>query len=137
MDRFAIFVDAGYLLAEGGEQVLGTIRRPEIAVDHPRLLAGLIALAAERSGLPLLRVYWYDGARDRLPTADHLRVAELADVKLRLGLVAGGRQKGVDALLVRDLLTLARNGAISEAFLVSGDDDLREAMRDAQDHGVR
>ena len=137
MDRYAVFIDAGYLLAEGGELCVGTIRRPELACDYPTLVADIAQLAGEDCGLGLLRTYWYDGARDRVPTGDHLRVAELPDVKVRLGLVSGGRQKGVDALIYRDLTTLARERAITDAYLVSGDEDLREAVSTAQDLGVR
>lgn len=34
-------------------------------------------------------------------------------------------------------MTLARERAVSDAFLVSGDEDLREGVRVAQDMGVR
>ena len=65
-------------------------------------------------------------------------IAALPNVKLRLGrLNAQGQQKGVDALIYRDLMTLARERAISDAFLLSGDEDLREGVRAAQDMGVR
>ncbi len=41
--------------------------------------------ASESCGLPLLRTYWYDGAKDGIPTADHQRIAALPNLKLRLG----------------------------------------------------
>jgi hypothetical protein len=87
--------------------------------------------------LPLLRIYWYDAATQGVPTLEHLRVAELPDVKLRLGRLAGGKQKGVDSMIVRDLMVLARQRAISTAYLVGGDEDLREGVVAAQDEGVR
>jgi hypothetical protein len=59
------------------------------------------------------------------------------DVKLRLGTVTGGRQKGVDSLIVTDLIELARNHAISDAVLLSGDEDLRIGVQIAQSFGVR
>lgn len=65
-------------------------------------------------------------------------VAALPNVKFRMGrLNAHGQQKGVDALIYRDLMTLARERAISDAYLLSGDEDLREGVRSAQDMGVR
>lgn len=137
MDRCAVFIDAGFLLAEGGELAVGTIRRPELVCDYQQLSHDVADVVRRHSGLPLLRTYWYDGARDRVPTTDHMRVAELPDVKLRLGLVSGGRQKGVDALIYRDMTTLARERAIATAYLVSGDEDLREAVAAVQDLGVR
>ena len=79
----------------------------------------------------------YDAAYKGIPTLDHLAVASLSDVKLRLGRMSGGKQKGVDSLIVRDLMVLGRERAIATAFLLAGDEDLREGVKDAQDFGVR
>lgn len=138
MDRFAVFVDAGYLYAEGGKlRGLGP-SRSNIQLDGPSACQLLAELASESCGLPLLRIYWYDGARDGIPTSEQQRIAVLPNVKLRLGrLNMRNQQKGVDALIYRDLMTLARERAISDAFLVAGDDDLREGVKGAQDLGVR
>ncbi len=58
-------------------------------------------------------------------------------MKLRLGMINGmGQQKGVDSLIVTDLIELARNHAISEALLLSGDEDLRIGVTIAQTFGV-
>lgn len=46
-------------------------------------------------------------------------------------------QKGVDALMTLDLVRLAQRGAYSTAVLVSGDRDLAEPVRAAQDVGCR
>lgn len=127
MDRCALFVDAGHLLAEGGKLCCGTKRRNSVVCEYAGIVSALAELATTNCTLPVLRVYWYDGARDAIPTLDHLDIAELANVKLRLGRLSGGKQKGVDALIYRDLMTLARERAIATAFLVAGDEDLREA----------
>ena len=88
--------------------------------------------------LPVLRTYWYDGAKRGIPTQAQQAVASLPNVKLRLGRINfQNQQKGVDALIYRDLMTLARERAICEAFLLAGDEDLREGVRAAQDQGVR
>ncbi len=137
MDRFAIFVDAGYLLAAGGALCCGTTKRESLACDYRQLVAHLTRWAAGQCGLQLLRVYWYDAARNAQPTTDHLLVADLPDVKLRLGRLSGSEQKGVDSLIVRDFITLARERAMVTAFLVGGDEDLREGVAYAQDFGVR
>jgi hypothetical protein len=100
-------------------------------------MSAVAQIAATNCGLPVLRAYWYDGARDAIPTLEQLSVAELANVKLRLGRLSGGKQKGVDALVYRDLMTLAREGAVATAFLLAGDEDLREGVVAAQDMGVR
>ncbi|MGH3694263.1 MAG: NYN domain-containing protein [Pseudonocardiaceae bacterium] len=47
------------------------------------------------------------------------------------------RQKGVDALITLDLVRLAQCGAFHTAVLVSGDRDLAEPVRTAQDAGCR
>ena len=93
--------------------------------------------ATRISGVRLLRVYWYDGTSTG-PTAQHLTLAHLQDVKVRLGFVNSiGEQKGVDSLIVTDMIALARNRAISDAVLVSGDEDLRVGVQQAQEFGVR
>lgn len=88
--------------------------------------------------LPLLRTYWYDGANSGIPTKQHLEVAHLPYLKLRLGRLNGkNQQKGVDALIYRDLMTLASERSVAQAYVLSGDDDLREGVLFAQDRGVR
>lgn len=138
MDKSAIFVDAGYLLARGGLVVCGTHRRSEFDCAFEPLIAALNDLASEHCELQPLRLYWYDGSRDRIPTPDHLEIGNLPYVKVRLGRIgAEGKQKGVDALIYRDLMTLARERAIGRAYLISGDEDLREGVVAAQDLGVQ
>ena len=64
-------------------------------------------------------------------------IADTADV-IGLGVLSqSGQQKGVDALLVTDLVELARNRAISDAVLISGDEDVRIGVQIAQSFGVR
>lgn len=46
-------------------------------------------------------------------------------------------QKGVDSLIVLDLVRLAQRGAYGTAVLLAGDRDLAEAVRTAQDSGRR
>ena len=57
-------------------------------------------------------------------------------MKLRLGKLSSGRQKGVDSRIVRDLIVLARDRAITTAYVLSGDEDIREGVAEAQDCGV-
>ncbi len=137
-DRSAIFIDAGYLLAAGGRLCCGTTNRAKFDCDHTRLTAELADWAREHSGgMSSLRTYWYDGAKDGVPTPNHEKIGGLPYVKVRLGRIHSGQQKGVDALIYRDLMTLARERAISRAYLLSGDEDLREGVIAAQDMGVQ
>lgn len=138
LDRCAVFVDAGWLLKAAGELCLGReAKRKEIACDYDRLIAALQTLAEEVSGLPILRSYWYDGGKDGRPDLAQMLIRELPSVKLRLGRHTKYGQKGVDSLLVRDLIVLARERAIASAVLVAGDEDIREGVAAAQELGVR
>ena len=133
-----MYVDAGYLLASAATRVSGTSLRNGVHVEYGPLVERLIRQAEEISGLPLLRVHWYDSARDGVPDAQQGRIGELAKVKLRLGRFGvDGQQKGVDLRIGLDLVTHARNDAADVFLLVSGDDDLTEAVEEAQAHGVQ
>ena len=138
MDRTAVFVDAGYVFASGARALTGDNRpRSQLHLDHDAVLKLLNALVQELTGLPLLRIYWYDGASTG-PNAAHVALAYRPSLKLRLGQVdAEGQQQGVDALLVADLVTLAKNHALCDAVLVTGDDDLRDGVEQAQAYGAR
>jgi uncharacterized LabA/DUF88 family protein len=139
MKRHAIFVDAGYVFAQGSVSLSGSkTPRTQLKLDAPEIIAQLTALALVKStGVPLLRIYWYDGAGNR-PTTEHLVLANTDNVKLRLGSInSAGEQKEVDSLLVTDLIDLARNQSICDATLVTADTDVRIAVQIAQTFGVR
>jgi uncharacterized LabA/DUF88 family protein len=134
----AIFVDAGFLLAVGGTQVAGTSLRSAFRVDYGKLIQGILRCTEEHSGLDVLRTYWYDASKDALFTDQHKQIGLLPGVKVRLGRISfNGEQKGVDLKLGLDLVGVARNRAASVAYLVSGDDDLAEAVEEAQDLGMK
>ena len=56
LDRYALFVDAGYLFAAAGWLCAGTKQRSALACDYPRLVAGLRAFAGHHCDLPMLRI---------------------------------------------------------------------------------
>jgi NYN domain len=137
-ERSAIFIDAGYLLAAGGRLCCGTTSRGGFVCDYKLLTADLAVWVREHSGgMESLRTYWYDGAAKAVATPEHEAIGVLPYVKVRLGRIHSGQQKGVDALIYRDLMTLARERAVSRAYLLSGDEDLREGVVAAQDMGVQ
>ena len=138
MDRVAVFVDAGYLFAQGSIALAGEkLQRGALHLNHEPALAALESFSRQASGLPLLRIYWYDGTSTG-PTPQQLALAYRPSVKLRLGFVnSAGSQKGVDSLIVTDMITLARNRAMSDAVLLSGDEDLRVGVQQARELGVR
>ncbi|GAA2129957.1 NYN domain-containing protein [Actinomadura napierensis] len=137
MDRCALFVDAGYLLADGAMAVHGTRHRETVSWDFGGLLQLLSNLARERTGMPLLRCYWYEATVEGRRAPEHDALADLPGLKLRLGRIRPGRREGVDTEIHRDLMTLARNGALADAVVVSGDEDLAQVVSDAQDLGLR
>ncbi len=140
-DRVAIFVDAGYLFAQGSSEIWGSKkRRVDISLDAPAVINEIKSVAQKRaSGCSLLRIYWYDGAiGGSRPTTEQALLAHLDDVKLRLGFInSAGQQKGVDSLIVTDLIELARQKSICDAVLISGDEDVRVGVQIAQNFGVR
>jgi uncharacterized LabA/DUF88 family protein len=137
VDRCALFVDASYLLADGAMAVHGTRRRESVSWDYNGLLQLLGNLARERTGLPLLRCYWYEATVEGRRSPEHDALADLPGIKLRLSRIRPGRREGVDTEIHRDLMTLARNGGVADAVVVSGDEDIAPVIADAQDHGVR
>jgi uncharacterized LabA/DUF88 family protein len=139
MSRVAIFVDAGYLFAQGSAALTGEKRaRSETKLNETAVLAELTAVAkAKCDGTRLLRTYWYDAPLGSGMSAQHIALANTDHVKMRLGALNGqGQQKGVDSLIVTDLIELARNKSICDAVLLSGDEDVRIGVQIAQNYGV-
>lgn len=137
VDRTVLLVDAGHLLSGGGSLTVSEHRRANLEVDVCKLATALVARVEKDAGLPLLRTYWYDGAREGQLSAEHAALRQLDYTKLRLGRLVQGKQKGVDALIYRDLTTLARQHSIVTAYLVAGDEDLCEGVAEAQSLGVQ
>jgi uncharacterized LabA/DUF88 family protein len=138
LSRYAIMVDVGYIYASTGELLYSAASRREYRVDADKLIQALTRHAEDQVRGELLRIYWYDAARDRVPTIDQRVIAQMPWVKLRLGnLNARGQQKGVDAQIRADMEALARHRAITDAILVAGDEDMVPAVEAAQAYGVR
>ncbi|GAA2477111.1 NYN domain-containing protein [Streptomyces thermolineatus] len=140
MDRCVVLVDAGYLLGAAASLLAGEPARSRITVDHTALIQGLRERAEAETGQPLLRIYWFDGAPDRVPQPEHRRLRVMPRVTVRLGALTrtDGRwaQKGVDAAMHAELSELARNRACADIVLITGDGDLLPGMMSAKEHGV-
>jgi uncharacterized LabA/DUF88 family protein len=137
--RVGIFVDAGYFFKRcalvSQDQI---VHRDDIELDIDALVQELNNLRMSRSISQLLRIYWYDAAKHGQMTHSQLQLAWHDNIKVRLGsLSVDNQQKGVDSLIVTDLAELARNGAIVDAIVLSGDEDVRVGVQIAQTHGVR
>ena len=141
MFRVAVFADAGYIWVQFG-QILKHIplKRSEIEVDVVKLRTCLLKRIREIfPNRDLLRIYWYDGLSLNMEPNQFTRdLAAQDDFKVRYGTVNSvGQQKGVDGLLIADLLSLAQNKSITDALIISGDGDLAPGVAAAQALGVR
>jgi len=144
MNRFVVMVDAGYLLRQSIEIVSNraSTSRADLEIVDPN---GLIHVLLEKSrsilnlsGKELLRVYWYDGMIANGLTPQQRSLTKVDDVQFRAGTINGKRQqKGVDSLIITDLIELTSHRAICDAVLVTGDSDLAIGMEIAQKRGVR
>lgn len=140
--RVAVFVDAGYVYAQGYSLITGKEvknSRKKTRINAEEIVARLSSFATAVSNKKdLLRIYWYDAKPTTGISDEQNKFAQHDNVKLRLGqLNSAGQQKGVDSLLVIDLTELARNKAITDAVVFTGDEDIRIAVEIAQNHGVR
>lgn len=139
--QVAIFIDAGYLHAQGSTLLSGHRQpRHRNVLNVPAVLNELRDLSkAQCPDARLLRIYWYDGIpRSGRLSSEQEQLANAPNCKLRLGVVnSKGEQKGVDSLIVTDMIDLARNHAISDVLLLSGDEDIRIGVEIAQTFGVQ
>jgi uncharacterized LabA/DUF88 family protein len=134
-----VLIDAGYLRACAVE-LLST---NDLVFDPGEMRAYVQESIAEQFPTQrLLRIYWYDATRTGAPTRHHDGMARSDYFTCRLGVLgrrAGGEpvQKEVDTMLALDMLELARNRAVDDIVLITGDRDFRPAVVAAQVHGVR
>ena len=138
--HIAIFVDAGYLYAQGSALISGhVLRREAIRLDVGAVQRRLTELAAE-TGLRPFRIFWYDARPENGSlTQDQEDVRKAGGFTLRLGNMVYGRQKGVDSQIVIDLVKWAEiaewagGDAVGGALVLAGDADIApgiEALRD-------
>ena len=138
-DNYIGFIDVGVLRAFRRHYF-----RPQgtIITDWFRNLEQTV-LSGER----FLRLYWYDGAfspddpRYLNQRKMFNAIEALPGIQLRLGHLIENegkiQQKGVDTLLTLDLVRLAGRSAYTTAIMMVNDGDFAEAIRAAQDFGVR
>jgi uncharacterized LabA/DUF88 family protein len=143
------FVDAGYLRAGARAH----LKLPSVPQIDGRELTTWARFAWGIGGPQLLRTYVYDAQYPGDATESHDQQAYFdmlgaqPGIRLRLGHLipraAGTRraaweQKGVDTLMVLDLVRMAQLRAFDIAMIVAGDRDLAEAIRViADDHARR
>lgn len=128
MHQFAILVDYWYVKKSVARMIKCESKNTQI--DIKKLCDILRIMSKKISQWRLLRFYFYDGAIPNTEmTAEHINICKSNDITLKLWQIRRNpdwsyRQKWVDGLIVTDLLSLAQNRAISDAFIVWGDEDL-------------
>lgn len=175
---YAVFIDVGYLRAEGKNFFCNLTSQTRIRMNTREIVDWCRGIEGH-----LHKAYWYDGtypknhksAKSQQNTLSELK--QIPDFELRLGRIVEIRpknepglratlnkmvsdlgqdpiqfinelekngafkpehkQKGVDTLLVLDLVMLAQQGKIDKAVLITGDGDFTEAVRVAQNLGTR
>lgn len=132
----AILIDAGYLWKQVAKAVGKKHRSDVPLIGYGVPLIEALIEEAEGDDMRVLRTYWYDGAPNRVPNVQQRAVGRATKVKLRVGNMSGGRQKGVDRLMQRDILALAENKAVTDLIVLTGDQDMEEELDIAGQHGL-
>ena len=86
--RVAVFVDAGYVYAQGSCALTGLKTpksREQLILDESEIAKALKEEAKTSSGKELLRIYWYDGAPSSGPSVGQARMGKLNDVEVASG----------------------------------------------------
>lgn len=175
--RYAVFIDVGYLRAEGQQFFSNLMSKMRIRMNTIEIADWCRSIEGH-----LFKAFWYDGAYPKGHKSAELQQKTLSELKqipnfeLRLGRIVESRpkyeplrdaitvaasdlgwdpnqlinklekngtfkseykQKGVDTLLVLDLVMLAQQRDIDAAVLITGDGDFTEAVRIAQNLGTR
>lgn len=140
LERTLVFVDTSYLLAsfynswENGA-------RSQLEIDLPEVVRVLHRMSVNQLDQPVHRQNWYDGIPDSGPHRYQRALRSEPGVQLRAGQLIewGSRrtQKGVDTLLVADMVKAALTGTCSDIILVSGDADMIPGVVEAVAAGVR
>lgn len=140
LERTLVFVDTSYLLASFYNS-WETGARSQLEIDLPEVVAVLGNMATEQLHQPIHRQLWYDGIPDSGPHRYQRALRGCDGVQLRSGqLIEWGdrrTQKGVDTLLVTDMVVSAIKEHVSDFVLVSGDADMIPGVQEAASNGVR
>ncbi len=117
--RTVVLLDCGYLFAAAGEGA-----RLSDTGGFVEKLRGL-------GGPDVLRTYWYE-ADGPWTESRQREIGSLSDVKLR----HARHPRSISTLMSLDLARLAFNEAVDLACIVSGDEDLVEAVTLVQEFGI-
>ncbi|MBV7294310.1 NYN domain-containing protein [Corynebacterium sp. TAE3-ERU12] len=140
LERTLVYVDTSYLLASFYNS-WETGARGQLEIDLREVVRILDRMTSQQVNQPVQRQNWYDGIPESGPHRYQRQLRTLDGVRLRAGqLIEWGdrrTQKGVDTLLVADMVTAAMKGLASDIVLVSGDADMLPGVHAASDAGTR
>lgn len=137
--RFAILVDAGYLVAAGVSEAFGeSVSRKFIRFKNPaEVMASLRAHCEQITGMSFLRTYWFDAIFGYGMTDEQDAIARQPMVKFRSGqMTYEGKQKRVDSKIIAELRQLSENRAVDGVVIISGDADIIDGVEEAQARGL-
>lgn len=143
MQKVAAFVDAGYFWVQCSQILFNDIQsRKHIVLNIEKMREELLKLIFDEFKIDeanFLRIYWYDGiSKNGIPSKINEQINFLENFKVRYGTInSNNQQKGVDGLIIADLINLAQNKAITSALLISGDADLAPGVSAAQTLGIK
>ena len=132
----AILVDAGYVWKQIARATGRHHRKDVDLIGYGVPLVEALVEEAEGDGMVVLRTYWYDAATDRNPNVQQRAIGRTTRVKLRLGLLHYGKQKGVDRLMQKDILALASNKAVTDIVVLTGDQDMQTGKGKVEANGT-
>lgn len=140
LERTLVYVDTSYLLASFYNS-WDSGARGQLEIDLRGVVRVLDEMISQQLGQPIQRQFWYDGIPESGPHRYQRQLRSIDGVQLRAGqLIEWGdrrTQKGVDTLLVVDMVTAAFRSHASDIVLVSGDADMLPGVREAVKSGVR
>lgn len=132
--KFAVFVDAGYLNARVAQHHADMVK-PRL--DFESVLKTLRRVGLRHTDGDMLRTYWYDAGERGQMNPIHEALAFKDGVKVKIGHLVDGAQKGVDVMLAVDLIQHAHAKIITDAFIMTNDSDFVYAFDQAQAQGLR
>lgn len=127
----------GIPVAAAANRVAGTSLRGSVEVDFGSLVTGVITAAEADSEGRGFSLYWYDGAKGGQPTDEQRTIGLLPEPRSASAASATQGNRRVDLRLGLDMVGNAQRRVADIAYLVSGDNDLAEAVEDAQQFGTQ
>lgn len=105
--RPVVLIDGGHLLAGVGRSLGLGPRRVDGRLDIVSLVGRVLRLLPDG---PLAETHWFDGALPDRPTTDLARLEACERITVITSPVRGGRQRYLEAMVLRDALALAADG---------------------------